>query len=175
MNTFHPRLHELVNTLDMRRHPEGGWYSEVYRSSSLVKPQGDGRGDRTALTSIYFLLALGQCSAWHKVQSDEVWIYLEGNPLDLWTWDALNNIAKCTNLGPVGEHVRPQHTVPAGLWQAAQPQPQQDGPGFTLVACTVGPGFDFADFEMMKPAGAQAAQLAQSWPQLAAFIPLPPG
>jgi len=171
MNTAHPRLHELVTTLNMHRHPEGGWYSEVHRSSTVVQPQADGRGARSALTAIYFLLELGHCSAWHKVLSDEVWIYLEGNPLDLWTWEAANNIAKCTNLGPVSGHVRPQFTVPAGLWQAAQPQPERDGAGYTLVACTVGPGFEFADFELMTATGADAAKLAHTWPQLEAFIP----
>ena len=170
MNTHHPRLHELVTTLDMHHHPEGGWFSEVHRSIARVTTQSDARGERSALTSIYFLLELGHSSAWHKVQSDEVWIHLEGNPLELWTWDASNNVAKCTNLGPVGPHVRPQHTVAAGLWQAAQPQREPCGAGFTLVACAVGPGFEFTDFEMMKPAGADASKLARSWPQLAAFI-----
>lgn len=165
------RVQALISALNLHRHPEGGWYSEVFRSSSSVQPVGDGRGTRTALTSIYFLLELGHCSSWHKVQSDEVWIHLEGNPLDLWTWDASNNIAKCSNLGPVNGHVRPQFTVPAGIWQAAQPQSQRDGGGYSLVACTVGPGFDFADFEIMKPDEADAARLAHSWPQLAVFMP----
>lgn len=172
MNTHPARIHELVTTLNLHRHPEGGWYSEVHRSSSRVTPVADGRNQRSALTAIYFLLELDHFSAWHKVLSDEVWIYLEGNPLDLWTWNASNNIAKCVNLGPVNAHIRPQHTVPAGIWQAAKPQAEQHGAAYTLVACTVGPGFEFDDFEMMKPAGADAARLAHSWPQLAAFIPV---
>jgi hypothetical protein len=77
------RAGELVAALGLAPHPEGGWYREVFRSAQQVTPH-DGRGSRSALTSIDFLLAPGEASAWHRVRSDEAWHLLEGGPLQLW-------------------------------------------------------------------------------------------
>jgi len=79
---MHERARELISTLEMRPHPEGGYYREVYRSIDRVMP-GDGRGERAALTTIYFLLVEGTFSRWHQVDSDEVWHLYEGGPLEL--------------------------------------------------------------------------------------------
>ena len=74
-------------------------------------------------------------------------------------------------LGPVDVHgTRPQHTVPAGQWQAARPIVGAAGPDYTLVSCTVGPGFDFDDFAFMQPDGDEAALLRHHWPDLAALV-----
>ncbi|MCJ0763690.1 cupin domain-containing protein [Variovorax terrae] len=164
------RPHELKAALQLQPHPEGGWYREVFRSPAQVQT-ADGRGQRSALTAIYFLLEAGQHSRWHRVLSDEVWVHLEGDVLDLWTWDAIKNIATCHLLGPVETHagVQPQHVVGAGLWQAARPRTGGPG-GYTLAACMVGPGFDFADFSMMSPDGPDARQLHRDHPALAVFI-----
>ena len=78
---------ELIETLGLAPHPEGGWYREVYRSASSVAP-ADGRPARDALTTIYFLLESHQHSRWHRVLSDEVWVYLGGVPLALYCCDA---------------------------------------------------------------------------------------
>lgn len=167
-----PRARQLITSLQLQPHPEGGWYREVFRSAVQVSPQ-DGRPPRNALTAIYFLLEAGQHSRWHKVLSDEVWVHLEGAPLDLWAWDAAKNSACCTVLGPVasdgGTGRQPQHVIAAGLWQAAKPQPAQPD-GYTLVACMVGPGFDFSDFEMMDSQGTQAGLIRRDHAGLAAFI-----
>jgi len=77
------RAKTLIAELDLIAHPEGGYYGEIHRSDTTVLP-ADGRGQRPALTTIYFLLPGGAVSRWHRVQSDEVWHFYEGSPLDLW-------------------------------------------------------------------------------------------
>lgn len=160
------RARQLVTTLQLQPHPEGGWFREVFRSAAQVQP-ADGRAQRSALTSIYFLLEAGQHSHWHCVRSDEVWVYLEGDALDLWSWDAVSQAAHRTVLGPVdvASDQRPQHTIAAGIWQAARPRTDAATPaphGYTLVACMVGPGFDFADFTLLQADSVQASQLRQA-------------
>lgn len=103
------RARELIETLKLQPHPEGGWYGEVFRSASSVTP-ADGRAPRSALTSIYYLLEAGQHSRWHRVLSDEVWVHLEGVPLALWTCDAAMRTAPAHAAGP-GR--RPRHSPPA--------------------------------------------------------------
>ena len=133
---------------------------------------GDGRSDRSALTAIYFLLRAGEHSRWHRVRSDEVWVHLEGVALALWSCDAMLRTALShTRLGPVDAHgTRPQHVVPAGQWQAAQPVPAHSTGDYALAACMVAPGFDFADFSLMPPQGDEAALLRHHWPELATLI-----
>ncbi|RZL93890.1 MAG: cupin domain-containing protein [Variovorax sp.] len=164
------RAQQLIETLQLQPHPEGGWFREVFRSATQVAPT-DGRPARQALTTIYFMLQAHQHSRWHRVASDEVWIHLEGAPLALWISDpALRTAPAHVRLGPVDVHgTRPQHTVPAGRWQAARPiaAPAHD---YTLVSCTVGPGFDFDDFSFMRPDGDEAALMRHHWPELAVLI-----
>jgi uncharacterized protein len=165
------RAQQLVSILGLQPHPEGGWYREVFRSPATVSPR-DGRTSRSALTSIYFLLDAGSRSRWHKVSSDEVWVHLEGAPLLLWTSSmTLREAPACTRLGPVdSEGTRPQHTVPGGTWQAAQPMVVHAGPEHVLTACMVGPGFDFSDFCLMTEDGNEAGLVRQHWPDLSRFI-----
>jgi uncharacterized protein len=165
------RTHELIETLRLQRHPEGGWYREVFRSAAQVTPP-HGRPQRDALTCIYFLLEASQQSRWHRVLSDEVWVHLEGVPIALWTCDAAFRTAPAhARLGPVDAHgTRPQHVVPAGQWQAARPIIAHSSGDYSLAACMVAPGFDFADFSLMTPDGDEAAQLRHHWPDLAGLI-----
>ena len=165
------RAQQLIDLLQLQPHPEGGWYREVFRSAARVSPD-DTRPPRHALTAIYFLLEAGQHSRWHRVLSDEVWLHLEGVPLALWTCDAaLRTAPAYVRLGPVDVHgTRPQHVVPAGQWQAGQPLAAHSAGDFTLAACTVAPGFDFADFTLMDPAGDEAALLRHHWPELATLV-----
>jgi uncharacterized protein len=127
-----PRAEQLIATLQLQPHPEGGWYRQVYKSSERVTRQADG-ADRTALTTIYFLLVEGVTSAWHRVDSDEAWHFYEGDPLELSTKTAVT-ILDATNR---------VHVIPAREWQSARSLGK-----YTLVGCTVGPGFEFEDFEM---------------------------
>lgn len=165
------RAQELIDTLNLQPHPEGGWFREVFRSSAQVAP-ADGRPARQALTTIYFLLQADQHSRWHRVLSDEVWVHLEGAPLALWTSDAaLRTPPAHIRLGPVDVHgTHPQHTVTAGRWQAAKPLVSPGSADYTLVNCTVGPGFDFNDFSFMQPDGDEASQMRHHWPELAKLI-----
>ena len=161
---MHPRAAELIAALDLRPHPEGGFYREIFRSDARVGPE-DGRGARAALTTIYFLLAEGAHSRWHRVSSDEVWHLYEGGPLELLELDATSQSLQRHHLTPVGRSGVPVATIAASNWQAARSL----GP-YTLVGCTVGPGFDFADFDLLADDAAASASLRSAWPELASLL-----
>lgn len=131
---MHPRAQQLIETLGLAPHPEGGWYRQVFKSGERVTRQADG-ADRSAITTIYFLLVEGTFSAWHRVSSDEVWHFYEGDALELLTRDSSTRIDADHRV----------HVIRANEWQAARPLG-----AYALVGCTVGPGFEFEDFEM-KP------------------------
>lgn len=150
---MHDNVRALIESLELQPHPEGGWYRETHRAPARVNPV-DGRGERAALTVIWFLLAEGERSRWHRVRSDEVWLYCEGDPLTLFEADAqrgapapsraqLESVREHT-LGPRTANGSPVHVIPANAWQAARTTG-----AYTLVSCIVAPGFDFADFEMV--------------------------
>ena len=137
---MHSRAQQLIDTLGLLPHPEGGWYRQVFKSEEHVRRASDG-ADRSALTTIYFLLVEGTFSAWHRVESDEVWHFYEGEPLELLTRAADGGEPDVWRLDDVNR----VEVVPARHWQAARPLG-----AYALVGCTVGPGFEFADFEL-KP------------------------
>ena len=161
---MHPRAAELVATLELLPHPEGGYYRQIYKSATSVDPL-DGRPVRSALTTIYFLLPAGQVSCWHTVASDEVWHHYEGAPLELLVADASFATLQTHRLGAVGPDAAPVHVVAAHEWQAARSTGD-----YTLVGCTVGPGFDFADFLMLRDRPADAAAIRARWPHLSQFV-----
>lgn len=142
-----PRAAELIELLQLQPHPEGGHYREFFRATASVSP-GDGRASRSALTSIDFLLARGEFSAWHRVASDEVWHLLEGGPLRLWLMPPSLDRLDSVTLAPVSATTQPRFTVPAHWWQAAEPLGE-----FAYVGATVAPGFDFADFAFLRDHG----------------------
>ena len=158
------RADQLIAALGLQPHPEGGHYGEVYRSSALVHP-GDGRGTRAALTTIYFLLTASEVSRWHRVQSDEVWHSYEGAPLRHWMADAAGHSIGCVELGALDRIRRPVRAVPAGFWQAARSSGE-----YTLVGCTVGPGFDFNDFSFAADCPPIAELLRQQSPEVAELL-----
>jgi predicted cupin superfamily sugar epimerase len=132
----------IIEHLKLEPHPEGGWFRETFRDL------GRDAGARAASTAIFYLLEQGQVSAWHRVRdASEVWHYYAGGPLELSLAPAGGPV-EVRRLGPglfAGE--TPQVVVPTGWWQAARPLG-----AWTLVGCTVAPGFEFAAFEM-APAG----------------------
>jgi uncharacterized protein len=158
-----PRAAQLIDRLGLTPHPEGGHFGEIYRSSSRVQP-ADSRPARAALTTIYFLLVAGEVSRWHQVASDEVWHYYEGAPLELLSADTAFNIVARRVLGPVDDAVRPVHVIAAGEWQAARTTG-----AYTLVGCTVGPGFEFEDFRLLDARSAEADAIGHH-PDWAIFI-----
>lgn len=162
---MHPRAAELIAALDLTPHPEGGHFRETFRSAARVTP-ADGRAPRAALTTIYYLLPQGTVSRWHRVGSDEVWHLLEGGPLELLELDAAGERLVRHRLAPVGsDAAAPVCTIPAGAWQAARPL----GP-YALVGCTVGPGFEFADFRLLADEPQRAAAVRAAWPEAALLI-----
>jgi predicted cupin superfamily sugar epimerase len=119
----------LIALLDLKPHPEGGYFRETFRDN------GDGRA---ASTAIYFLLKAGQASRWHRVDAAEVWHFYRGAPLELWIGKHIYI------LGPdIDQAQAPQVVVPPHAWQAARSLGD-----YTLVGCTVAPGFEFSKFEM---------------------------
>ena len=162
---MHPRVAELIETLELRPHPEGGFYREIYRSLSSVTT-ADRRGTRSALTTIYFLLAAGSASRWHQVDSDEVWHLYEGGPLELLELTGSGSDLVRHRLGPIGSGSdAPVCTIPAGHWQAARPLGE-----YALVGCTVGPGFDFADFRLLADSQLNASMRAKWANEIAELI-----
>ena len=141
----------------MQAHPEGGFFVETFRSPHTVEPEDD-RGSRSALTTILFLLDTGHAqgiSRLHRVTSDEVWHFIAGDPLELTILP--EDMAQADDWPLDSAH--PVRVVPAGHWQAARTLGT-----WTLVGCTVGPGFDFADFTMLREAPEPAARFARIHP-----------
>ena len=147
---MHPRASELVTRLSLAPHPEGGYFTRAFRSEATVLPS-DSRGPRPALSLIYFLLVAGTFSRWHRVSSDEAWHHYEGSPLDIFSAPPLGGAVIRHTLGPLSATSAPLHVVPSGWWQAAQAL----GP-YSLVGCSVGPGFEYDDFALLATIPAAA-------------------
>jgi len=129
----------VIAALDLRPHPEGGHYREVWRDT----PSGGGRGVGTA---IYYLLAAGERSHWHRVDAAEAWHWYAGEALEL-ALSADGVTEQQRLLGPnLGAGEQPFALVPRLWWQAARPLGR-----WTLVGCTVSPAFEFEGFEMAPP------------------------
>jgi len=147
-----------IENLKMFPHPEGGYFKEVYRSSESVSQNALPKrftGDRSFSTSIYFLLEIGQQSAFHRIKSDELWHFYDGAPITILEIDDNGNLIE-HKLGldfEVG--CLPQIIIKAKSWFAAYSTGD-----YTLVGCTVSPGFDFEDFEM-----ADRTKLSEIFPQ----------
>ena len=149
----------LIDKLALQAHPEGGWYREIYRSPTRVETAG---GSRSAITTIYYLLERHQLSRWHVVQADELWHFYAGAPLQLLEYDPTTRRLMRHVLGHVdtapaasaggaagaaiaaapAASATPVAVIPARVWQAACSLGE-----YSLVGCTVGPGFEFADFQ----------------------------
>lgn len=148
-----------MEKLELTKHPEGGWFKETYRSVGEIDRQSlssDFSGSRNYSTSILFMLQADETSAFHKIKSDELWHFHDGNGL---TIHELTENGKYINhqLGlNLSANEKPQLIIPAGSWFASEVVDDGD---FCLVGCTVSPGFDFEDFELAK-----AAELTSKYP-----------
>jgi len=127
---------------NLEKHPEGGRFKEVFRSEKTVVT-ADGK-QRSALTHIYFELDEGEVSHFHRVASDEIWNLYEGEGILLFLWDDDAGTLEVVELSAKNREFC--HVVKAGVWQAAKPLK-----GKVLVGCSVGPGFEFEDFELIEP------------------------
>jgi predicted cupin superfamily sugar epimerase len=125
---------EVIAELQLAPHPEGGWYREVYRSADRVQRNGH---SRSATTAIYYLLEQQQLSRWHVVDADEIWHFYGGAPLELLAYDPASR--------QLHRHVlsagAPVGVIPLEVWQAARSLGD-----YSLVGCTVSPGFEFSGF-----------------------------
>ena len=129
---------EIIAHLGLVQHPEGGWYAETWRGPEVA--------GRASGTCIYFLLKAGEASHWHRVDATEIWLHHAGAPLILSMSATDEGPAKDHTLSPELTHGAPQLIVPEGHWQAARSTGD-----FTLVSCTVSPGFQFEGFELAVP------------------------
>ncbi len=151
---------ELIEKLRLKAHPEGGYYRETYRSAKQLD-LGNNK-ERNAITAIYYLLRENEKSHFHRIGSDEVWLFHQGETLEISIIHSsgqleVKHLGSCFDFG---EEL--QLIVPANVWFAAQ---LKSGKGFALVSCIVAPGFDFSDFEL-----AEKNELLKQYPHLKAEI-----
>ena len=126
---------DVIRVLALTPHPEGGHYRETFRDARTVE-------GRSASTAIYYLLARGECSSWHRVDAAEIWHYYAGAPLTLGIAEA--GVTRVVRLGnDIAAREQPQVVVPAGAWQSAESLGD-----WTLVGCTVAPAFEFSGFTL---------------------------
>ena len=129
----------VVSLLELQRHPEGGWYRETWRHEG-------GQQERGAGTAIYYMLTEGEVSFWHCVDAAEIWHWYAGAPIVITVSENGHDCA-ASHLGPdLKAGQRPQFVVPANVWQTATSLG-----AWTLVGCTVAPGFQFSGFELAPP------------------------
>lgn len=151
---MHPRARELTALLRLEPHPEGGLFRRVFRSERTVtRAAGE---TRCALTTIHYLLIDGSFSRWHRVAADEAWHFLEGQPMELLVSPPTAHHVEHIVLGPASATTQPVYVVPADHWQAARPLG-----AYSLLGCSVGPGFDFADFTLARDLPEEEAELRE--------------
>ncbi len=127
---------DVIRLLDLKPHPEGGYFRETFRGARLAET------NRAASTAIYFLLARGERSRWHRIDAAEVWHWYAGASLRLETVSENNRRERVTLGSDLADGERPQAIVPARAWQSAESLGD-----WTLVGCTVAPGFEFSGLE----------------------------
>lgn len=142
-------------------HPEGGYFKETFRSELEIAADalpGNFSGPRNASTAIYFLLTEAKSSNFHRIESDELWHFYAGDPLEVFGIHPDGRLEVWLLGGPEVEGASFQAMVPAGVWfgSAVKPNGDADNNRFSLCGCTVAPGFDFEDFELAKRAALQA-------------------
>ena len=155
----------IVEQLDMLPHPEGGFYKENYRSIGSIPKESMSEGfsgDRSYSTAIYFLLTSDNFSAFHRIKQDEIWHFYGGSPLYVHTIDGTGEYRRYTVGMELSQGESPQLVVPAGCWFASNVKEQNS---YSLVGCTVAPGFDFDDFEL-----ADKNKLIQRYPEHSVII-----
>ena len=139
-----------IKSLELIKHPEGGWYVEVYRSKEIIRKEHLPErytGDRTYSTSIYYLLKGGEFSAFHRIKSDELWHFYDGDAVRIHIIEKAGDYSAVRLGRNIEQGEVLQFTVPHSTWFAAEVEKQGS---FALLGCTVSPGFDFEDFEIGK-------------------------
>ena len=141
---------QIIDHLQLQPHPEGGFFKETYRSSELILKDSlssNYNGQRNCSTCIYFLLTPDTFSAFHRINQDEVWHFYDGSPIDLHCISP-DGIHEQIIIGrDIANGQVPQYVVPGGYWFASRVLKNE---GWALCGCTVSPGFDFQDFELVE-------------------------
>jgi predicted cupin superfamily sugar epimerase len=154
-----------INKLKLQKHPEGGWFKEVYRSSEFIKKEhlpARFKGERHHSTSIYFLITTGEFSAFHRIKSDELWHFYEGSAITIQMIDKTGKYSMVTLGRDIEKGEVFQYAIPHSVWFAASVDAENS---FGLVGCTVAPGFHFNDFELGK-----REELVKKFPDCNAII-----
>jgi len=155
------RADALIARYRLKPHPEGGWYARLYRSPSQVSVT---RGSRAAVTTIVYLLRAGELSRWHRVRSNEIWHFYAGASLELLRADPALTAVETVIISPPDREA-PVAVVAADHWQAAR-----SCGDYSLLGCTVAPGFEFADFTLLADEPVLAAALRARHPHYAAWL-----
>ena len=153
---------QLIEHLNLEAHPEGGFFKETYRSQVFIDNLQDFNGPRNCSTSIYFLLTEDSKSHLHRIKSDEVWHFYEGNPLRIVMLSPEGDYSEKILGKNLEQGQEYQFVVPAGYWFGSE---VIEGGSYSLVGCTVAPGFDFNDFEM-----ADKQQMIKDFPKHSDFL-----
>src|SRR5262249_30924025 len=135
---------EIIDKLKLTPHPEGGFYNETYRSAYTIV--NEKKENRNVSTAIYYLLEDGDKSHFHRIQSDELWFFHLGQPMEIVSIQG-EHLTTFILGSDINNDEFPQVRIPANTWFAAG---VKNAKGFSLVSCTVSPGFDFADFSLAK-------------------------
>lgn len=144
------KIKHIIKKLDLKPHPEGGYFRETYRSAGEIIPECPGSdyyGKRNFATGIYFLLTSDMFSAFHRIKQDEMWHFYDGSPLELHILSETGKYSTQILGRDLNDGQIPQMVIPGGNWFAAT---VADANSYTLTGCTVSPGFDFADFELAR-------------------------
>lgn len=157
MSDVAARVEELKASLQLQPHVEGGHYRRFHPP----KGKGDGADARHAMSAIHYLLEAGQFSSWHRVDAEEAWHFVEGEPLELLIYNPKSNSLERCCLGMPGADVKPMVVVPAGAWQAARPLGR-----YALMTCLVAPAFEYDGFELLAESDPLASHLAGLVPEI---------
>lgn len=157
------RKKEIIRSLELEPHPEGGFFREMYRSRETLDTPGEAfPSGRNLSTSIYYLLGSDDRSLFHRIRSDEVWHHYEGSAMMI-HMIRQDSLYEAVVLGKeLSSGQRPQFVVPAGVWFGVT---VEEPDSFSLCGCTVAPGFDFRDFEM-----ADRYRMLQAFPEHEAVV-----
>lgn len=153
------RVDDIIGHLNLVAHPEGGYFKETYRSAEEIDSK---QGKRNIATNIYFLLKSGEKSAFHRLRSDEFWYFHQGSPLEVFIIFKNGELKREILGSDCLDNQKPQLLLPKGTWFAARCLNEQS---YTLISCSVSPGFDFDDFEL-----AERSALQKEYPEFTDII-----
>ncbi|WP_454829805.1 cupin domain-containing protein [Pseudoxanthomonas wuyuanensis] len=148
---MHPRVEELIRTLELAPHPEGGYFRRIFESSKRTEVNGI---ERPTLTAIKFLIPTGIVTRWHRVDATEIWDWHEGGPLELSMFDPETRSLSRTQLDTSARGGQQAQVVPAGIWQSARSLGE-----YSLMDCSVSPGFVWMGFQLLEESSEVADQI----------------